>query len=45
MLFYRVDEDLWSALKTFLVFLNYLPGNTYQDINIDLNIANKLKEI
>ena len=45
MLFYRVDEDLWSALKTFLLFLNYLPGNTYQDINIDLNIANKLKEI
>lgn len=45
MLFYRVDEDLWCALKTFLVFLNYLPGNTYQDINIDLSIANKLKEI
>ena len=45
MLFFRVDKDLWPALKTFMVFLNYIQRNTYQDINIDLNIANKLKEI
>jgi len=45
MLFYRVDKDLWYALKTFLIFLNYLPSNSYQDINVDLNIAKKLKEI
>jgi hypothetical protein len=45
MLFYRVDKDLWYALKTFLIFLNYLPNNSYQDINVDLNIAKKLKEI
>ena len=45
MLFHKIDEDLWPALKTFIVFLNYLQPNTYQDINIDLNIANKLKEI
>jgi len=45
MLFHRVDEDLWPVLKTFLIFLNYLQKNTYQDINIDLGIAAKLKEI
>jgi len=45
MLFYRVDKDLWYALKTFLIFLNYLPNSSYQDISIDLNIAKKLKEI
>ena len=45
MLFHRVDKDLWPALKTFLIFLNYLQRNTYQDINIDLGIAAKLKEI
>jgi len=45
MLFYRVDKDLWYALKTFLIFLNYLPNNTYQDISVDLNIAKKLNEI
>lgn len=45
MLFYRVDANLWPALKTFLVYLNYLPTGNYQDINIDLRIAQKLKEI
>lgn len=45
MLFHRVDEDLWPALKTFLIYLNYLQRGTYQNINIDLGIATKLKEI
>jgi len=45
MLFYKVDTDLWAALKTFLVYLNYLPENLYQNINIDLSIAKKLKDI
>lgn len=25
MLFYRIDEKYWPALKTFLLFLNFLP--------------------
>jgi len=25
MLFFKVDQDLWSTLKTFVVFLNRLP--------------------
>ena len=45
MIFHRVDIDLWPALKTFLVYLNYLPEKTHQNINIDLVIANKLKAI
>jgi hypothetical protein len=45
MMFHRVDIDLWSALKTFLVYLNYLPENLHQNINIDLVIANKLKDL
>ena len=45
MIFHRVDIDLWSALKTFLVYLNYLPENMHKNINIDLNIANKLKNL
>ena len=45
MLFYKVDTDLWAALKTFLVYLNYLPENLYQNINIDLSIATKLKDL
>jgi hypothetical protein len=45
MIFYRVDVSLWPALKTFLLYLNYLPENVYQNINIDLNIAKKLKDL
>jgi hypothetical protein len=45
MLFYRIDEDLWPVLKTFLVFLNYIPQTQYKDINVDLNIAKTLNKI
>ena len=45
MMFYRVDIDLWPALKTFLVYLNYLPENLHKNINIDLNIATKIKNL
>lgn len=45
MIFHRVDIDLWPALKTFLVYLNYLPENLHKNINIDLSIATKLKDL
>ena len=45
MMFHKVDTDLWPALKTFLVYLNYLPETLHKNINIDLSIAKKLKDI
>lgn len=46
MIFYRTDEDLWQALKPFLLYLNCLPEtNDYKDISIDLTIAKKLQTI
>lgn len=45
MIFYKVDPNLWPALKTFLVYLHYLPDNLHKNINIDLSIAKKLKEL
>ncbi|HCY82172.1 MAG TPA: hypothetical protein DHV22_11490 [Xanthomarina gelatinilytica] len=45
MMFHRVDIDLWPALKTFLVYLNFLPENLHRNINIDLYIAKKLKDL
>ena len=45
MMFYRIDDELWSALKTFLIYLNYLPTTQYKNITIDINIANKLKNL
>ena len=45
MMFYRIDAELWSTLKTFLIYLNYLPTSQYKNITVDINIANKLKNI
>jgi hypothetical protein len=54
ILFFRVDEADYDVLKTFLVYLNYMPeivrGINGKDIlssNIleDSNVANTLKEI
>ena len=45
MIFHRVDVNLWPVLKTFLIYLNYLPENLHKNINIDLSIATKLKDL
>lgn len=56
MLFYRIDEEHWTSLKTFLLFLNFMPDVVYHigeegknilssDISIDLNIATTLRKI
>tara|TARA_S200000501_G_C20771606_1_gene720828 strand:- start:777 stop:1166 length:390 start_codon:yes stop_codon:yes gene_type:complete len=54
ILFFKIPEQYWSALKTFLIFLNYMPENINSingkeikssDIQIDLLIAKKLREI
>jgi hypothetical protein len=54
MLFYKIDEEYWSQLKTFLVFLNYMPLKIIvsrgveikdSDITIDENIATILRQL
>ena len=55
MLFFKIDEEDYPALKTILLFLNFMPDrfdvsfNKYilkqEDITIDLKIAKRLREI
>lgn len=54
MLFYRIDCSDYDVLKTFLLYLNYLPttirgikGKDIQarDITIDIEVAKQLKTI
>ena len=45
MVFYKIEPELWSALKTFLVYLDYLPLHDRTEIPIDTNIANILRKI
>ncbi len=54
MLFYKVTKEDFPTLKTFLLFLNYMPivvygikGNDIRssDIDVDLHIADLLRKI
>jgi len=55
MLFFKLDPEDYPALKTILLFLNFMPDrlnvtfNKYtlkqEDITVDLNIAKRLREI
>ena len=46
MMFFKIDEDLWPSLKSFLIYLNYLPeNNQYSGVTVDLNIARKLQTL
>jgi hypothetical protein len=48
MLFYKIERDLWSTMKTFIIFLNKLPEfpKCYiHDITVDLECLSQLQKI
>lgn len=54
MLFFKIDKKYWSQLKTFLVFLNYMPDSSISvrgknipesDIPLDENIIATLRQL
>jgi len=48
LLFYNLERDLWSYIKSFLVFLNRLPEyprSVINDIEADENCLIQLKSI
>lgn len=54
MLFYKLDRDDFDILKTFLLFLNYMPNVingvkginiNSSDISVDLFVAKRLRDI
>ena len=54
MLFYKMSKDDYSALKTYLIFLNYMPAVVHgikgqniisSEIPVDMKIAEVLREI
>jgi hypothetical protein len=48
MLFYKIDNSLWSCIKTFVIFLDKLPEypHTYiHDIEVDDNCLEALQRI
>ena len=45
LLFFKIDNQHWSILKTILIFLNYMPENEMLDLDIDQNVMEELKRI
>ena len=52
ILFFKIEKEFWSQLKTFLVYLNYLKEHSFisekvseETIPLDTNIINKLRNI
>jgi hypothetical protein len=48
MLFYKIEKDLWSVMKTFIIFLNRLPEYPkcyIHDIKVDLYCLKELQKI
>ena len=48
MLFFKIDKEFWSILKTFLVFLNFMPIEVISDNKIlesDIPLDNKIVTI
>jgi hypothetical protein len=48
MLFFKIEQDLWSSVKSFIIFLNRLseyPQSSIHDIQVDINCLKELYKI
>lgn len=45
MMFYKIEEKNWPILKTFLVYLNYLPEEQYVEVPLDEKVVEALRKI
>lgn len=48
MLFFKIEKEMWSSLKSFIIFLNRLPEypkSSIHDIQVDLKCLSELNKI
>ena len=45
LLFFRIEREYWSILKTFLVYLNYVQEHELKDIIINKELLKNLEKI
>lgn len=48
MLFFKIEKDLWSTIKTFIIFLNKLPETPkcyVHDVPVDINCLSELQNL
>jgi len=45
LLFFKIEKSHWSILKTFLIFLHYMPENDLVEVPINHQVMGKLGQI
>ena len=48
MLFFMIEEDLWSVMKTFIIFLNRFPSYpkcSLHDVAVDIDCLKQLQQV
>jgi len=45
MMFYRMEDEYWSVIKTFLVFLNFLREDQFVEVPLDQTIVERLRNL
>ena len=45
MMWFKIEPEHYSMLKTFLIFLNYLHEDSKVEIPLDQNVINKLRKL
>ena len=45
LLFFKIDKEHWSLLKTILIFLNYIPENEMVDVQINQDVMIEVGKI
>jgi len=45
MMWFKVEPEHYSAIKTFLIFLNYLHEDSKVELPLDQNVINKLRKL
>ncbi len=45
LLFFKINKQHWSILKTILIFLDYMPEDEMIDLETDQNVMEELKRI
>ena len=45
LLFFKIEKNHWSILKSFLIFLHYMPENDLVEVPINHQVMGKLGQI
>lgn len=45
MMFYKMDEEYWPALKPFLIYLNYLKEDVLVEVPLDNRVIDRLRKL